>query len=67
MKAEPEKLQAICVGKRVFEGIDSFYLEGTQIKCEESVTLHGINIDHMLKMDKHVSGICQKASKQLAV
>ena len=67
MKANPEKFQAICLGKRAYEGIDSFDLEGTQIKCEENVTLLGINIDHMLKMDKHVSEICQKASKQLAV
>ena len=67
MKANPEKFQAICLGKRAYEGIDSFDLEGTQIKCEENVTMLGINIDHMLKMDKHVSEICQKASKQLAV
>ena len=63
MKANPEKFQAICLGKRAYEGIDSFDLEGSQIKCEENVTLLGINIDHMLKMDKHVSEICQKASK----
>ena len=67
MKANPEKFQAICLGKRAYEGIYSFDLEGTQIKYEENVTLLGINIDHMLKMDKHVSEICQKASKQLAV
>ena len=67
MKANPEKFQAICIGKRAYENIDSFDLGGTQIKCEDNVTLLGINIDHMLKMDKHISEICQKASKQLAV
>ena len=41
MKANPEKFQAICLCKRAYEGIDSFDLEGTQIKCEENVTLLG--------------------------
>ena len=44
-----------------------FQIGQTNIKCDDSVTLLGINIDYMLKFDAHVSEICKKASKQLAV
>ena len=67
MKAYHEKFQAIYVGKRACTGIDSFEVQGIKIKYEESVTLFGINFDYINKMDKHMSEICQKASKQLAV
>ena len=53
IKAYSEQLQAIaiCVGERAYEGIDSFEVQGIKIKCEENVTLFGINIAYMLKMD----------------
>ena len=31
-----------------------------------NISLLGINIDFMLKMDDHVTEICKKASKQFA-
>ena len=34
---------------------------------KKNVTLLGVNIDFMLKFDDHVTDICKKASKQLAV
>ena len=49
------------------DNIESFQIGQTNIKCEENVTLLGINIGFMLKFDNHVSDICKKASKQLAV
>ena len=67
MKANPDKLQAICIGKKAHDNIESFQIGQTNIKCEENVTLLGINIDFMLKFDNHVSEICKKASKQLAI
>ena len=67
MKANPEKSQAICVGKKCHDTIKSFRIGDTDIPCEENVTLLGINIDFMLKFDYHVTDICKKASKQLAV
>ena len=33
----------------------TFDLKGTEIKCEGSVILLGISIDHMHKMNKNVS------------
>ena len=44
-----------------------FQIGQTNIKCYDSVTLEGINIDYMLIFDARVSEICKKASKQLAV
>ena len=67
MKANPDKFQAICIGKKAHDNIESFQNGQTNIKCEENVTLLGINIDFMLKFDNHVAEICKKASKQLAV
>ena len=67
MKANPDKFQAICVGKKAHDNIESFQIGQTNIKCEENVPLLGINIDFMLKFDDYISEICKKASKQLAV
>ena len=49
------------------ERIKSFRIGSTSIKCEDTVTLLGVNIDYMLKFDNHVADICKKAPKQLAV
>ena len=67
MKANPSKFQAICIGKNAHDGISSFNIDSVEIKCDDNVTLLGINIDFMLRFDDHVSEICKKASKQLAV
>ena len=67
MKANPTKFQAICIGKRAHGYITSFNIVSAEIKCEDNVTLLGINIDFMLRFDDHVSQICKSASKQLAV
>ena len=67
MKANPSKFQAICMGKNAHDGITSFNIGSTEIKCDNNVTLLGINIDFMLRFDDHVAEICKKASKQLAV
>ena len=63
MKANSETCQAIYFGKMAYESIDSFDIHSIKIKCEKSVTLLGINIDYMLKIDRHVSEICQKAKQ----
>ena len=57
----------ICIGKKTHDNIESFQIGQKNIKCDDSVTLLGINIDYMLKFDAHVSEICKKASKHLAV
>lgn len=67
MKANPNKFQTICVGQKAHDSIKSFLIDNVEIKCEDSVTLLGVNIDFLLNFNIHVSEICKKASKQLAV
>ena len=67
MKANPNKFFKICVGLKAYENVKSFKKENVDTKCEDSVTLLGVSIDFRLKFDSHVSEICKKASKQLAV
>ena len=50
MKANPDKFQAICVGKNNHDHIKSFRIGNTDITCDENVILLGINSDFMLKM-----------------
>ena len=61
MKANPTKFQAI--GKNARENIASFKVDSVEIKCEENVTLLGVNIDFMLSFDDHVTDICKKSFK----
>ena len=67
MNANPDKFQVIFVGKNAHDSIEPFLIGQANIKCEENVTLLGINIDFRLRFDNYVSYICKKASKQLAV
>ena len=45
----------------------SLFLNGTEIKCEDSVKLLGVTIDYLLNFDLHVSNICKKAARQINV
>ena len=67
MKVNPSKFQAFCIGKRAHDDITFFNIDSADIKCENNVTLLGINIAFMLRFEDHVSQICKRASKQLAV
>ena len=67
MKANPTKFQAICIGIRANDDFTYFDIDSAEIKCEDNVTLLGINVDFMLWSDDHVSQISKRASKQLTV
>ena len=66
MKANPYKFQAIFIGKKTYNNIETFRIGKTDIKCENNVSLLGINIDFMVKFDDHVTEICKKASKTIS-
>ena len=66
MKANADKFQAICIGQKSHDAISSFKLNATFIKCDDNVSLLGVDIDFMLNFNDHISDICRKAS-QLAV
>ena len=67
MQANPDKFQAIAVGKRTFSRNPVFNLDLTTINCEQTVKLLGIDLDFQLNFDAHIKVICRKASQQLNV
>ena len=67
MKANHDKFLAISIRKKTYDSVEIFRIGETDIKCENNVSLLGVNIEFMLKFDDHMTEICKKASKQLAV
>ena len=67
MKANPYKFQAFAVGERTFGEKPTFKLGETEVECEETVKLLGVEIDHLLTFDTQVSIMCKKASQQINV
>ena len=45
----------------------SISIQGKTINSEASVKLLGVNIDHKLNFDIHISELCKKAATQLNV
>jgi hypothetical protein len=67
MQANPDKFQAIAVGKKTYAKEPVFNIESANISCDEVVKLLGIDIDYQLNFDTHIKNICRKASQQLSV
>ena len=64
MQANPDKFQALAIGKKTFKEQICFDLKGSKIKCEEHVKLLGVTIDYEFNFDKHISEICKKKKKK---
>jgi hypothetical protein len=67
LTANPDKFQALAIGKESFDHKIVFELKGNRIECENDVELLGVIMDYELKFDKHISDICKNASRQLNV
>lgn len=67
MKANPDKFQAIAIGKKTKIHNLTFDLNGIRISCEENVKLLGVTIDFELNFDTHITELCKKASRQLNI
>jgi hypothetical protein len=67
MQANPDKFQAISIGRKTHEKNLSFMLQGNKIDCEDEVNLLGVTFDFKLTFNSHISHICKKASQQLNV
>ena len=67
MQANPDKFQAIMLGKSGLGNCKSLFLNGTETKCENYVKLLGVTIDYLLNFDLHVPSICTKAGRQINV
>jgi hypothetical protein len=65
MEANPEKFQAIAVGKKSFDKSPIFQIGTANISWEEVAKLLGVDIDFMLNFDCHIKNICKKAVQQL--
>ena len=48
MQANPDKFQAIAVGKKTYAKETVFNIESSNISCDEVVKLLGIDIDYQL-------------------
>ena len=53
MKANPDKFQAIAIGKKTKNENISFNLNGNIIKCEDEVKLLGVTIDFELNFNSY--------------
>jgi hypothetical protein len=49
LQANPDKFQALAIGKNTFKEQICFDLKGCKIKCEEHVKLLGVTIDYELR------------------
>jgi hypothetical protein len=57
MQANPDKFQAISIGRKTHEKKLSFMLQGNKIDCEDEVKLLGVTFDFKLTFNSHVSHI----------
>ena len=67
MQANPEKFQAMSLGKKTHDLNISFKFNDVNIKCEDEVVLLGVTLDFNLNFNSHISSMCRKASRQLNV
>jgi hypothetical protein len=58
MRANPDKFQAIAIGKKTNEYNLTFNLNGNNITYEDNVKLLGVTIDSNLNFSNHISEIC---------
>jgi hypothetical protein len=67
MKANPDKLQAIAIGKKTENENISFNLNGNIIKCEDEVKLLGVTIDFELNFNAHSKSVNQSIKVRLSL
>ena len=54
MQANPDKFQAISVGRKTFKQVKHFTIACVDIPCEETVKLLGVELDFMLNFDNQI-------------
>ena len=59
-QANPNKFQAIAIGKRTHDESPVFNLGPISVNCDDIVKLLGIDIDFKLSFDSHINSICKK-------
>ena len=67
MQANPDKFQAIAVGKKTYDKSPTFNIGTANISCDDIVKLLGVDIDFKLNFDFHIKNLCTKAVQQLNI
>ena len=67
MPANPDKVQAISVGKKTYAEMKDIQIANVNIKCEDNVKFLGVELDYKLNFDMQITKMCKKAAKQLIV
>ena len=67
MQANPDKFQAIAVGKRTHDKQPVFNIGNINITCDDSVKLLRVDLDFSPKFDLHISNLCRKAAQQINI
>jgi hypothetical protein len=67
MQANPDKFQAIAVGKQTHDLTPVFKVGNVDITCDETVKLLGVDLDFMLNFNEQLSKVCKKAAMQLNI
>ena len=57
MKANPDKFQAIAVGKRTKDENITFNIDNNILHCDDHVKLLGVTIDFKLNFDLNISNV----------
>ena len=67
IQANPDRFQAIAVGKPTFSRNPYFIIGNSIITCDKTVKPLGIDIDYKLNFDTYIQSICKKAVTQINV
>ena len=62
MQANPDKFQAIAVGKKTHDKKPMIKIESATVFCEDQVKLLGVDIDFNLTFDSHIQSLCKKSA-----
>ena len=67
MQANPDKFQAIAMGKKTHDKKPMIKIDSATVFCEDEVKLLGIDIDFNLTFDSHILSLCKNAAQQLNI
>ena len=67
MQANPDKFQAIAVGKKTHDKKHMIKINSATVVCEDEVKLLSVDIDFNLTFDSHIQSLCTKTAQQLNV
>ena len=67
LKTNPEKFQAMILGKKTYNFNVKIKIGNVEIDNERSINLLGVNLDNKLNFSKHISDICARVHNRIPV